>query len=355
MERGRSMKKGINVVLSAILCLGLAACANAAPPEPAPAPPAPEPAPEPAQAPVPAPVSEPQPEASTAPEAPAAPVVYFTKDISAAGLVAVYEKLGVKPEGKVAVKISTGESEKSNHLRPELIKDIVELVDGTIVECNTAYGGSRASAAMHIQLAEDRGYTAIAPFDLLDEDGEISLPVSGGEVLAENFVGSRFADYDYYLVLSHFKGHPMAGYGGAIKNISIGIASASGKSWIHSGGTAKRGFGGRQEDFLKGMAEAGKSVVDSLNGNICYVSVMNRLSVDCDCVANPAEPDMHDIGVLASLDPVALDRACVDLVRSAKDGASLMGRISSREGELTMAHAEKIGLGKLEYRLENID
>jgi uncharacterized Fe-S center protein len=283
------------------------------------------------------------------------PIVYFTKDISPAGLVAVYEKLGAKPEGKVAVKLSTGESEKSNHLRPELIKDIVELVGGTIVESNTAYGGNRASASMHIQLAEDRGYTAIAPFDLLDGEGEISLPVNGGEVLKENFVGSHFADYDYCLVLSHFKGHAMAGYGGAIKNISIGIASASGKSWIHSGGKSRRGVGGSQEAFLKGMAEAGKSVVDSLNGNICFVSVMNRLSVDCDCDGSPAEPDMHDIGVLASMDPVALDRACVDLVQAAKDGRSLVERIASRDGELTMAHAEKIGLGKLTYLLEDID
>jgi uncharacterized Fe-S center protein len=179
--------------------------------------------------------------------------------------------------------------------------------------------------------------------------------VTGGEVLTENFVGAHFANYDYYLVLSHFKGHAMAGYGGAIKNISIGIASSSGKSWIHSGGAKKSGVSGRQDAFLMSMAEAGKSVVDSLNGNICYVNVMNRLSVDCDCDGSPAEPDMHDIGVLASLDPVALDRACVDLVQTAKDGQSLVERIASRDGELTMAHAEKIGLGKLEYVIEDID
>jgi uncharacterized Fe-S center protein len=283
------------------------------------------------------------------------PNVYFTADISPDGLMAAYNALGASPTGKIAVKITTGEPPNSNYLRPELIKDLVQSLNGTLVESNTAYGGRRASSAMHYQVAEDHGFTAIAEFDLQDADGEISLPVTGGEVLTENFVGMTFPYYDYYVALSHFKGHQMAGYGGAIKNISIGIASASGKSWIHSGGTSKRGIGGDQSAFLKAMAESGKSVVDALDGNILYINVMNRLSIDCDCNGNPKEPDMHDIGILASFDPVALDKACIDLVEAAPDGASLLERINSRSGMLAIEHGAKIGLGSLEYILVNID
>jgi uncharacterized Fe-S center protein len=209
---------------------------------------------------------------------------------------------------------------------------------------------------MHLQVAKDHGFTAIAKFDLLDEGGEISLPIAGGEVLTENFVGANFVNYDYYVILSHFKGHASAGYGGALKNMSIGIASKAGKSWIHSGGTRRTGYSGNQDNFLKGMAEASKSIVDYLGEeNILYINVMNRLSVDCDCVGNPAEPDMHDIGILASFDPVALDKACIDLVEAAPDGAALMNRINSRNGMLTIEHAAKMGLGSLEYILVSLD
>ncbi len=285
-----------------------------------------------------------------------APVVYFTADISAAGMVKVYEALDWKPTGKVAVKLSTGEPPASNYLRPELIKDVVQAVDGTIVECNTAYGGSRAQTAMHYQVAKDHGFTDIADFQILDEDGSMTLPVTGGSVLKENYVGAAFADYDSYLVLSHFKGHAMAGFGGAIKNISIGLASSEGKGWIHSGGTSKTSiWGGDQDAFLEAMAEAGKSVSDCLIDKIVYINVMNRLSVDCDCDGNPAEPDIHDIGILASTDPVALDQACVDLIYAQKDGASLVNRIESRNGLHTLEHAAEIGLGSREYALENID
>ena len=283
------------------------------------------------------------------------PIVYFTSDISPGGLMAAYEALGVSPTGNVAVKITTGEPPNSNYLKPELIVDLVQSVGGTLVESNTAYGGRRASNALHLQVAEDHGYTKIAEFDLQDADGEISLPVTGGEILQENFVGANFPNYDYYIILSHFKGHAMAGYGGAIKNISIGIASASGKSWIHTGGNSKSGYSGNQDNFLKSMAEAGKSVTDSLEGNIVYINVMNRLSVDCDCNGNPAEPDMHDIGILASLDPVAVDRACLDLVYAAEDGASLVRRIESRNGALAVEHGEAIGLGSSKYTLVDID
>lgn len=287
------------------------------------------------------------------------PVVYFTSDISAEGMLAIYNALDWTPTGRVAVKLSTGEPPASNYLDPQLIKDVVEAVDGTIVECNTAYGGSRSETAMHYQVAKDHGFTEIADFQILDENGSMTLPVEGGSVLTENYVGAAFADYDSYLVLSHFKGHAMAGYGGAIKNISIGLGSSEGKAWIHSGGTGGSMWGGEQDAFLEAMAEAGKSVSDYLgNGQrIVYINVMNRLSVDCDCDGNPAEPDMHDIGILASADPVALDQACIDLVYAQKDGdgASLVQRIESRNGLHTLEHAEEIGLGSRAYTLVNID
>lgn len=283
------------------------------------------------------------------------PVVYMTTDISSDGLIAVYEALQASPEGDIAVKLSTGEP-GSNYLRTDLIGDLVQSFENpTIVECNTAYGGSRANTAMHYQVAEDHGYTEIADVDIMDEDGSMTLPVTGGTNLEENYVGSHFENYDYYVVLSHFKGHSMAGYGGAIKNISIGIASSEGKSHIHSGGTGGGMWGGDQDAFLESMAEAGKSVVDYLDGNILYINVMNRLSVDCDCDGNPAEPDMHDIGILSSYDPVALDQACIDMVYSAEDGDSLVERIESRNGLHTLEHAEDIGLGTRTYELVNID
>ncbi|MDE7252428.1 MAG: DUF362 domain-containing protein [Acetatifactor sp.] len=291
---------------------------------------------------------------NTAPENTEAPVVYMTTDISSDGLMAIYEALGASPEGSIAVKLSTGEP-GSNYLRTDLIGELVQSLDATIVECNTAYGGSRSNTAMHYQVAEDHGYTAIATVDIMDENGSMTLPVTGGSNLTENYVGANFANYNYFVVLSHFKGHAMAGYGGAIKNISIGIASSEGKAHIHSGGTGGSMWGGDQDAFLESMAEAGKSVVDYLDGNILYINVMNRLSVDCDCDGNPSEPDMHDIGILASFDPVAVDQACIDLVYGAEDGGSLVKRIESRNGLHTLEHAQDIGLGSREYRLVSID
>lgn len=284
------------------------------------------------------------------------PVVYMTRAITPEGLMAVYQALQWEPQGRVAVKLSTGEPPASNYLRPELIAGLVQSLDGTIVECNTAYGGSRAETAMHYQVAEDHGFTAIADFQILDEDGSMTLPVQGGTRLSENYVGAAFDDYDSYLVLSHFKGHSMAGYGGAIKNISIGLGSSEGKAWIHSAGSSRTNpWGGDQDAFLESMAEAGKSVSDYLGDQIVYINVMNRLSVDCDCDGNPAEPDMHDIGILASTDPVALDQACIDLVYSAEDGQSLVNRIESRNGLHTLEHAQQIGLGSRSYELVSID
>ncbi|GAA6323339.1 MULTISPECIES: DUF362 domain-containing protein [Fusobacterium] len=282
--------------------------------------------------------------------------VFMTKDISSEGLMKVYEALNKKPTGKVAVKISTGEPGGHNFLSPDLIKKLVTDVNGTIVECNTAYGGSRSTTAMHMQVAKDHGFTAIAPVDIQDAEGSISLPVKNGKHLTENLVGSHFKNYDSYIVISHFKGHAMGGFGGAIKNISIGIASAEGKALIHSAGKSRTNpWGGAQDPFLESMAEAAKTVSDELGGNMLYINVMNRLSVDCDCSSNPAEPDMHDIGILASFDPVALDKACVDLVYAAPDGKSLIERIESRNGTLTLKYAEEIGLGSQQYSLVNVD
>ena len=291
---------------------------------------------------------------NTAPENTGVPVVYMTTDISSDGLMAIYEALGASPEGSIAVKLSTGEP-GSNYLRTDLIGELVQSLNASIVECNTAYGGSRSSTAMHYQVAEDHGYTAIATVDIMDENGSMTLPVTGGSNLTENYVGANFANYDYYVVLSHFKGHAMAGYGGAIKNISIGIASSEGKEHIHTGGKGGSMWSADQDAFLESMAEAGKSVVDYLDGNILYINVMNRLSVDCDCDGNPSEPDMHDIGILASFDPVAVDQACIDLVYGAEDGGSLVNRIESRNGLHTLEHAQDIGLGSREYQLVSID
>ncbi|MDD4295809.1 MAG: DUF362 domain-containing protein [Ruminiclostridium sp.] len=287
-----------------------------------------------------------------------APNVYYISDISPEALKRIYSALNWKPSEKVAVKLSTGEPPASNYLAPDLIKDLIHSVNGTIVECNTAYGGSRAETAMHMQVAKDHGFTDIADVDIQDADGSMSIPVEGGTRLTENFVGSHFADYDSYIVLSHFKGHSMAGFGGAIKNISIGIGSSEGKAWIHSGGTSRTSmWGGQQDAFLEAMGEAGKAVSDYLgNGErIVYISVMNSLSVDCDCDGTPAEPDMHDIGILASTDPVALDQACIDLVYASEDGQSLIKRIESRNGIHTLEHAEAIGLGSRTYKLVSLD
>lgn len=284
--------------------------------------------------------------------------VYYTSDISPEAMVAIYDALGVELTGdSTAVKLSTGEPPASNYLDPALIADLVHQVDGTIVENNTAYGGQRASTAMHYQVAEDHGFTDIADFVVLDEDGSASLPVEGGTQLTENLVGAHFPEYDGYLILSHFKGHAMAGFGGAIKNISIGMASQEGKCLIHTAGESHTSpWGGEQDPFLESMAEAGKSVVDALDSNILYVSVMNHLSIDCDCDGNPAEPDMHDIGILASTDPVALDQACVDLVYASQDNTeALINRMESRNAIHVLEHGEDIGLGSRSYQLISID
>ena len=264
------------------------------------------------------------------------PTVYFTSDISAEGLVRIYEALGWTPSGKTAVKISTGEPPASNYLRPELIGDLVQKLDGTIVECNTAYGGSRASSAMHRQVAEDHGFTAIADFDLMDEEGEVEWPVTGGSRLDKIIVGSHAENYTDWVILSHFKGHAMAGFGGAIKNVGIGISSPSGKVYVHSAGTRTSGsiMHSDQDEWLEALAEMVSGFRDHVGEeHIIYINVMNRLSVD----------------------PVALDQACVDLVYQAQDSEALVNRIESRNGIHTLEHAEEIGLGSRTYELVKID
>lgn len=252
--------------------------------------------------------------------------VYFTRDISSRGLMNIYNSLQFEPQGNVAVKLSTGEAGGNYYLSPDLIKDLVQNVNGTIVECNTAYGGSRSNTAMHRQVAEDHGFTKIANVDILDEEGSINLDVPSGKHLDYDMVGSHYQNYDSIIVLSHFKGHSMAGFGGA-----------------------------SQDDFLESMAEAALAVATDKTDDIVYISVMNNLSVDCDCDSHPAEPDMHDIGILASTDPVALDKACVDLVYEAEDGESLIQRMESRNGIHTLEYGLEIGLGNLNYEIVNID
>lgn len=283
-------------------------------------------------------------------------VVYMTEEITPEGLMNAYQALGVELTGdNIGVKLSTGEP-GSNYLDPDLIADLVHHVNGTIVECNTAYQGSRTETQMHYQVASDHGFTDIADLVIMDEDGSATIPVEGGTRMTENLVGAHFPEYDGFLVLSHFKGHAIAGFGGAIKNISIGMASQEGKCLIHTDGQSHTSpWGGAQDPFLECMAEAGKSVRDAVDGNILYINVLNRLSVDCDCDSSPAEPDMHDIGILASTDPVALDQASVDLVYEAEDGASLVERMESRNAEHVLQHGEGVGLGNRSYELVSID
>lgn len=290
------------------------------------------------------------------------PKVYMYKEISSENLVKIYDMLGRKAEGRVAVKLSTGEPGNNNYLNPDLIKDLVRKVNGTIIECNTAYGGGRADTENHLKAVADHGFTAIAEVDIMDADGEVSLPVAGGKHLKEDFVGRNYPDYDFTVVLSHFKGHPMGGFGGAIKNISIGIASSAGKAWIHSAGKTKDQKAvwknlPPQDDFLESMTEAAKAITDHCGDKILYISVANNLSVDCDCVAKPEEPKMGDIGILASLDPVALDRACVDMVRASEDHGKihLIERIDSRHGMHTLDYAEQLGMGTQDYELVVLD
>ncbi|CDB61825.1 DUF362 domain-containing protein [Enterocloster clostridioformis] len=288
-------------------------------------------------------------------------IVYMTKEITPESLVRMYHALGISLPGSVAVKISTGEPGGRNFLQPELIRNLVQELKGTIVECNTAYEGRRNTSKAHWETMRDHGFTAIAPCDILDEEDHMPLPVTGGFHLTENYVGSHLQSYDSMLMLSHFKGHAMGGFGGALKNMSIGLASSYGKIWIHSSGTSTRFedvFTADHDSFLESMADADRSVMDYMGReNIVYINVANRLSVDCDCDAHPHDPEMGDIGIFASTDPVALDQACVDAVYASEDGgkAALIERIESRNGIHTVEAAHSLGLGSRGYELRCID
>lgn len=289
-------------------------------------------------------------------------IVYFCPRINAGNLVEIYNRLGRPVKGRVAAKLSTGEAGNPNHLSTDVIKKLIKMTDATIVECNTAYDGRRCNTPDHLQTAAEHGFTAIAEVDIMDSEGDMALPVRKGRHLKENFVGKNWRNYDFTMVLSHFKGHPMAGFGGALKNVAIGMASAEGKAWIHTAGKSKTvpvdwSNVPPQEDFLESMAEACESVFDAAGDNILFISVANNLSVDCDCVAEPEPVRMEDIGILASLDPVALDRACVDMVYNSKDPGKvhLIERMEERHATHLLDYAEELGLGSQKYRLVVVD
>ena len=284
--------------------------------------------------------------------------VYFTRDISAQGLIKIYDALGATLKGNVAVKISTGEPGGHNFLSPALIKPLVDRLQGTIFECNTAYEGKRFASRDHWQAIRDHGFAAIAPCDIMDEEGDIALPVNGGVRISQNYVGAHLRNYASMLMLSHFKGHAMGGFGGALKNMSIGVASSYGKAYIHGAGDPAKIWTADHDMFLESMADADKSVMDFMGReNLAYINVANRLSVDCDCDSNPHEPEMADIGIFASLDPVAVDQACVDAVYASPDPgkAALIERMESRHGIHTIEAAAALGLGLREYEIVAID
>lgn len=286
--------------------------------------------------------------------------VYFTKEISPNALVKIFNALGVELVSPVAVKLSTGEPGGHNFLNPLLIKDLVQKLNGTIVECNTAYPGRRDTTAEHWKAIQEHGFADIAPCDIMDEDGEISLPIEGGVKIKENFVGAHLLNYKSMLMLSHFKGHAMGGFGGALKNMSIGVASSHGKMNIHNSGVDgdfQSMFTADHDSFLESMADADKAVMDHMGReNIVYINVANNLSVDCDCDSHPAAPEMADIGIFASKDPVALDQACVDAVYNSPDKgkAALIERMESRNGIHTVEAAFALGLGNREYEIVEI-
>ena len=288
--------------------------------------------------------------------------VYFTKNITEDSLVEIFKILGKELPGRVAVKVHSGEKGNQNYLRPEFMRKIIESVNGTVVECNTAYDGERDTTEKHKKLIEEHNWTKYFNVDIMDEEGEdLVLEIPNGNVIKKNYVGKNIRNYDSMLVLSHFKGHPMGGYGGALKQLSIGVSSSKGKRYIHctgkENGTYEDMFNVEQNKFLEAMAEAASSVVDYFKGNIAYINIMTNISVDCDCCSNAKEPCMKDIGILSSVDPVALDKACIDLVYNSNDPGKehLIERIESRNGVHTIDVSEKLGIGSKDYELITID
>lgn len=288
--------------------------------------------------------------------------VYFIKDITPGNILKIYDALDRRATGKVCVKLSFGESGNPNHLSPQLIEPLVKGLDATLVECNTAYQSSRRNSADHLKTAEEHGFTAIAPIDIMDEAGETILHVTGGKHIDHALIGDGWLKYDFTIVLSHFKGHPSGGFGGALKNMAIGMQSSNGKAWVHTAGKNKDADNwwndrASQDDFLETMAESSKAIIDRAGDNILYISVANNLSVDCDCVAHPAPVQMADIGIFASLDPVALDRACVDAIHNSSDHGKIHmeQRIAERNGMHLLDYAESLGIGTQKYVLITIE
>lgn len=285
--------------------------------------------------------------------------VFFIREITPENVIKIYEALGVKLEGKVAVKVHSGEEGNQNYLRPEFMKPMIEHVNGTVVECNTAYPGERNTSEKHLKTIERHGWNKLFTVDLMDEEGpDIVIPTQNGKILKEDYVGKNIENYDSMLVLSHFKGHPMGGYGGALKQLSIGCASSEGKAWIHSAGRGKDQYKiwddlPPQDDFLQSMADAASAVVKYFDGKMAFINVMANMSVDCDCCAVAEDPCMKDIGILASLDPIAIDRACIDLVEASDDPGKqhFLERVNSRHGTFTIDAAAELGFGSKEYEL----
>ena len=287
--------------------------------------------------------------------------VYFTKEITPDAVVKMFQKLNHELKGKVAIKLHSGEEGNQNYLRPEFVKPMVEYLKGTVVECNTAYDGERDTTEKHTKLMEKHGWSKYFTVDIMDSEGNMILDIPNGKVIKKNYVGKHLANYDSMLVLSHFKGHPMGGYGGALKQLSIGVASSHGKRYIHCAGDENGSyedmFKTDQISFLEAMADAASSVTNYFKDNILYINVMCNMSVDCDCCSVAEDPCMKDIGILASTDPVAIDQACIDLVKKSTDPGRdhLLERINSRQGTHTIDAAESLGIGTKEYELINVD
>lgn len=290
-------------------------------------------------------------------------IVYFSKDLDGKHIKELYKRYEGKLKGNIAIKLHSGEEGNQNFLKPEYLKDVIDYVGGTVVECNTAYDGARNTSEKHLKTLKDHGWSVYFNVDLLDEiDDDMTLPVENGFVLKENYVGRDLAKYDSLLVLSHFKGHPMGGYGGALKQLSIGVASSRGKAWIHSGGRTKDQNNlwndlPPQDTFLEAMADAASSVVRYFKGNGLYINIMKNMSVDCDCCAVAEDPCMKDMGILISDDPVAIDKACIDLVMKSDDPGKdhFMERVNSRNGIHTIYTAEKLGIGTTNYKLIEVE
>ncbi len=289
--------------------------------------------------------------------------VYFAKEITSDSLIKIYEKLGITLKGNVAVKLHSGEAGNQNYLKPEFLKGIINKVNGTVVECNTAYNGARNTTSKHEKLIEEHGWNKYYNVDIMDSNGpDKVLEIPNGNVIKKNYVGKNIEKYDSMLVLSHFKGHPMGGFGGALKQLSIGVASSAGKAYIHTAGKTTDVNKlwenlPSQDNFIEAMADAASSVHNYFNGNIAYINIMKNMSVDCDCCAEAEDPCMKDIGILASLDPVAIDKACLDLVYNSTDPGKnhLIERIETRHGNHIIDASCKLNFGSCEYELINID